>query len=192
MARLITNSPKPVVRVNVAQTNYRGILNLAQRVHDAMTISSAFFTTPTPTMMQLQTDIDGLALDLASLGTKTNKGGKAALDQVQLSSFTVFNDLTQLAAYVQTLVSASTSAALQRVLVSRSGFAAKKKRAKTPLNQFVKGGRQSNSKQFPQTLRRLKWKKPLGNYSKFKPVSYNIYGSLGPGNNKRSILNFNH
>lgn len=176
MGRLVTNPPKPVVRVKVAQTNYRGIANLAQTVHDDTLTNVATFATPVPTSAAFQTAITALFTALASLGTKTNRGGSTAKLAVQNEAFNVFAMLTERQAYVQQIVDASTSPADQAVIISQSGFATKSKKSKIPKLQFVRRVRQSNTKQFPHTLRRVDWKQSLGLYTGNRIVSYNIYG----------------
>lgn len=187
MGRLVTNTPKPVVRVNVKQSNYRGILNLAQTVHNAILANIAIFATPTPTSVLFQTHITSLRTAIASLGTKFNRGSKTQLDTVKQAAFVVFGDLTQSAFYVQTIVDANDSAEFQAVIIASSGFAAKSKKSRVPLNQFVTKARQSNSKKYPVTLRRVDWKKPLGNFSGFRPKSYNIYG-MTTGNAAMALI----
>lgn len=176
MGRLVTNPVKPVVRVNVAQSNYKGIANLAQTVHDDMLTNVGTFPTPIPTSANFQTAIDNLKTSIASLGNKFNRGGSAALADTKALSFIVFSMLTMRAMYVQLIVDASNAPTIQAVVISLSGFATKSKKSRVPVNQFVKRARQSNSKNFPQTLRRVTWDKPLGNFSGFRPKAYNVYG----------------
>lgn len=177
MGRLVTNARKPVVRVKVAQTNYRGIQNLAQTVHDLTLANVATFATPLPTSANLQTDIDDLATAIASIGTKTNRGSSAALQACKDAAFIVFADLTARAAYVQQIVDASESATEQATIIAQSGFATKSAKSRIPVTQFTRNNRQSNTKAFPRTLRRIAWKKSLGFYTGARAKSYNIYAT---------------
>lgn len=179
MGRLITNSPKPVVRVKVAQTNYRGILALALTVQAKLTAHAGFYASPVPALVDFGTDITALKLALKTLGTKSNKGSNADVLAVKNAALVVFTDLTSLAFYVQEIVSASDSATLQAVQISLSGFATKSKKSRIPVMQFVRNVHQSNNKQFPVTLRRIAWRRSLGMFNGVRAKSYNIYGLSG-------------
>jgi hypothetical protein len=175
MGRLITNSPKPVVRVKVAQTNYKGILALALTVQAGLTAHAGFYASPVPSLVDFGTDITALETALKSLGSKFNKGGSAAVVAVKNAAFTVFTDLTSLAFYVQEIISADDPAPLQKVQVSWSGFATKSPKSRIDRMQFVRNVHQSNNKQFPVTLRRIAWRRSLGMFSGVRAKSYNIY-----------------
>ena len=175
MGRLITNPPKPVVRVKVAQTNYKGIANLAQTVHDSMVANVGTFATPVPTMVTFQSDITALKAAIGTIGTKFNKGSHSQLMYVQNCAHAVFNELTSLTAYVQSLIDPDLPADNQRYTISLSGFAVKSKKSKIDKMQFVRNAHQSNNKQFPVTLRRIAWRRSLGMFKGVRANAYNIY-----------------
>lgn len=177
MGKLITNSPKPVVRVKVAQSDYKGIRNLAQTVHDLMLANVGTFVLPLPTSVNLQNDIDALSSALSLLGTKNNRGSTSALAAVKNAAFIVFSDLTQRASYVTQILDPNQPAAYQALVISLSGFAAKSKRSRIAKMQFVRSVRQSNTKQYPQTLRRVDWRKSLGLFKGVTIKSFNIYAT---------------
>jgi len=175
MGKLITNPPKPVVRVKVSQSNYRSLAFLAQTVHDLMLANIATFPAPTPSSVTFQTNIDTLFAAIALIGTKFNKGSHSRLTDCKDAAFVVFNDLTERAAYVQNHLDANDNATFQAVTISQSGFAAKSKRSRIPALQFVRNVRQTNTKQFPHILRRINWRKSLGLFNGVKIAGYNIY-----------------
>lgn len=179
MGRLITNSPKPVVRVKVAQTNYKGILALALAVQSGLTNHAGFYASPQPPLVTLGSDIIALQAAIAALGTKFNKGGSYHVTTAKNTALAVYNDLTALAAYVQSIVSASNSASLQKVQIAWTGFATKSKKSKVPVMQFVRNVHQSNNKQFPVTLRRVAWRRSLGLFNGVRAKAYNIYALNG-------------
>jgi hypothetical protein len=175
MGKLITNPPKPVVRVKVAQTNYKGILNLALSVQAGLTGHAGFYPSPLPSLVDFGADIIDLQTALSKIGTKFNRGGSANLAAVKNAAFLVFNDLTSLAFYVQEIVSASDSPALQKVQISWTGFATKSPKSRIDRMQFVRNVHQSNSKQFPVTLRRISWRRSLGLFKGARAKAYNVY-----------------
>lgn len=181
MGRLITNPPKAVIRIRIAQNNYKAVLALATTVHASLTADVSDFPAPNPTLVQLGTDITALEAALAALGTKANKGSHADVLNAQAATLTVRNDLVALAAYVNNIISGSASPASQNLLLSRSGFASKSKKSLVPKTQLIRSRGQINSKQYPFTLRRVSWKRPLGLIKGLKLTGYNIYIQTGAG-----------
>ena len=65
--------------------------------------------------------------------------------------------------------------AANTVILSKSGFAAKSVKSVVPTMQFVTFARQTNNKQFPPTIGRINWRKPLGLLKGLKVSGFNIY-----------------
>ena len=177
MGRLLTNPPKPVIRVKVSQKNYRKVLSLAYAVHGGILANVGTFVTPFPTMVNFNNDILALATAIAALGTKTNKNGKAALTTCINASVLVYHDLIQLAAYVSAVVYESfpNNPFLQAQVIASSGFAAKSPKSRIDTLQFVRNAKQVNNKKFPHTLGYISWKKSLGLFKGTKITGFNVY-----------------
>lgn len=175
MGKLITNPPKPVVRVKVAQTNYNGILALALTVQAGFTGHAGFYPSPLPSLIDFGTHITALQVAISHLGSKFNKGGSYHVTACKNAALVVFTDLTALAAYVQEIVSGTDSPALQKVQIAWSGFASKSPKSKIDKMQFVRNVHQSNNKQFPVSLRRVAWRRSLGMFNGVRAKAYNIY-----------------
>ena len=177
MGRIVTNPPKPVVRVKVSPNNFNKLYALATSVHAGILANVGTFVTPYPTMVDFKNDADALASAIAGLGTKSNKGGNA-LRLVCINAATlVHTDLVALAAYVSNVVydSFPKNPTLQAQVIASSGFAAKSPKSKIDRTQFVRFAKQVNSKKFPFTVGRISWKKSLGFYKGAKVNGYNIY-----------------
>lgn len=178
MGRFVTNPPKPVGRIKIPVTKYLVWLALAQIVVDRMTTNVATFPTPNPSLATVSGDIAALEAAIGELGTKPNKGSNAAVLAVRLATLTIQTDLLALLAYVNNVMSADSRPAANRVILSKSGFAAKSVKSTVPKMQFVTHVRQTNNKQFPPSIGRINWKRPLGLLKGLKIAGFNIYADL--------------
>jgi hypothetical protein len=174
MARLISNPPKPVVRIKINVKNFKKVLSLAQSVHTYMVLNVGTFVTPPLTMVNFNNDIVALQAAIAALGTKSNKGGFNALAACSNASEVVFEDLVTLSNYVTSLIQSLTPA-LAKVYISLSGFASKSPHSKVDSLQFVRNVKQYNTKKYPLTSGLIKWKKSLGLFKGVKIAGYNVY-----------------
>lgn len=175
MSKPVTGERQPQLRLKQNRLAYSLWLVLGNKVKTEMTASVALYPTPNPTLVQLTTHLTALQTTIANLGTRHNKGGKAAIIAVRVAVENVQNDLKLLAAYVLNTLDRSLPASVQAANINASGFTQKDFRSLIPSPQFAKFFKQSNTKKFPSTLRRLSWKKPLGLIKGGRITSYNVY-----------------
>lgn len=175
MARPVSNPPLPSVRVKTTYLNYKKTLSLAQTVHAMMLANVGSFPTPFPTLVTFLADIAALQSAIGSLGTKTNKASKSQVIATQNASLIVHDDLVALASYVTNVIRSNNVPVFQKLLITLSGYAAKKKKAKVPTVQFVRNLQQVNNKKFPPAMAHVRWKKPLGLFTGKQLPSYDIF-----------------
>ena len=176
MARLVLNPPKPVIRIKVSPRNFKALLAYASSVHDHMFANVAVFLSPSPTLANFAIDIGALASSIATLGTKTNKGGSSALASVKFRATAVYTDMIALANYVTNFVTVANTSPVQAAnTIALSGFATKSPKSKIDTLQFVRSAKLVNSKKFPFTTGTITWRKCLGLFKGVKISGYNIY-----------------
>ena len=178
MGRLITNPPKPVIRVKVSPYNYWGLYNLSNSFCTSVINNVSKLGTlgiPFPVISTLTSANIALLAALLTLGTKNNKGSHSDLLNVQSCSFTVYNLLTGFISYYQGYINPSQPPTLQRYIISLMGISTKSPKSKIDKLQIARNVHQSNNKQFPVTLRRIAWRKSLGLFKGVRAKAYNIY-----------------
>lgn len=175
MGKPVTQARQPLARIKISPTNYKVWSQLAAKVIAQLTLNVSEFPTPFPTVVQLGTDLTALNAAIAALGTKNNKGGKAEVLAVRAACNTLANDLRLELAYVLNTINKALPPDQQQVLLNQSGFTQANIISKIPTTQFVKFAKQSNTRQFPQALRRISFKKPLGLIKGGQIAAYNVY-----------------
>lgn len=167
---------KPIATINVKKSNYQGVANLAQLVHDDLVAAVADFATPSPTMLVFQSDIDDLTAAIAAWGPVHNRGSHAQLLALRDACTVVYNDLLSLQAYVQNVaqVTAGADYVLMASLIGETGFSIKN----APNPQGALGAPQNLHQRFEDSVSlytpKLKWNKPLGLTSPGNVKSYSI------------------
>jgi hypothetical protein len=137
---------------------------------------NAHFTTPLPALATLGTAITDLRTAMALTNYKRSRGAKAELADTVQKAVTLKNLLLALLSYVQQtaqIADPQAGPAYTNVITS-SGFGLRSVRSITPALQIARFVRQTNNKQFPGSLHRLNWRRPLG-LIKGQPVAgYNL------------------
>lgn len=139
----------------------RQLLTLARTVVDKMT-GNVNFATPSPTLGDITTAADALAIAIQDNGFKFNRGGKANQNILKARTSDLYLLLVQLAAYVQAISRNGATTPEQYAIAASSGFAAKNTYSKKPLLQTSTYNTPINTRKVAYTSNILKWRKPKG------------------------------
>ena len=175
MGKPVTQQRQPLAKIQISPTKYQLWLRLANIVFAQLTANVVLYPTPNPALTVLTTQITALQAAIAALGTRNNKGGKAAVLAVRVACDDVANTLRLLLAYVLNTIDPTLPAQVQRANLNDSGFTEANIYSKIDVTQFVKFAKQSNTRKFPAALRRISFKKPLGLIKGGQIQAYNVY-----------------
>lgn len=166
---------KPTTILGVKKSNYQGLANLGNLIFVSMT-GNVNFTTPSPTLLALQTDITAVENAIAVWGPVGNRGSHADLVALRTAATTLYNDLLALADYVQNTaqLAAGTDYVAMASIISTSGFGIKN----PPQPQGLLGAPQNLHRVFKNSISLytplLGWKKPIGLTSPNNVKSYQV------------------
>lgn len=172
----MTTTPKNLVKVG--RLTPTQLVNLAITVAARMT-GNAYYTTPSPTMIQLGTDITALSDAIVARGSKRNKGTAEATSNLATAVALVRQDLIALANYVMT------TTPYDRDALITTGFAIKFKKHISKKLQTVRNATAKMVRSTNQDETKFQWKFPLGTHGKvitnrMYTIRYNtvpIYGT---------------
>jgi len=174
MGKFLGDPRKGLLRIRVGKRDFKGLVSLGNSVHTGLT-GNTNFTTPTPGLTTLATDILNLNTAMALTNFKRNHGSKAQIQDTIDKASTLRGDLIQLLNYVANTASQTgqDEPAITEI-ISTAGFGLRHIRARKKATSAPRFVQMNNNRVHNPGLFRLKWSKPLGQI-KGQPVQgYNI------------------
>ncbi len=167
---------KPIIAIKLRTTAYAGLVNLANRIVVSMT-GNANFTTPSPTLLSLQSAVTDVETAIAVWGSKGNRGSHASLVDLRQKALTLSQMLKSLAQYVQNTVQTAAGSdynAMGAIIVT-SGYQFSNPKNPQGVLQMVQSFHNFVSRKLNGNQVKIKWKKPLNTATAGNVKSYNIY-----------------
>ncbi len=153
---------KPIISIKLSPKNYAGLVNLGNRCVGSLT-GNLNFTTTSPPLLAVQSDITSVVNAIAVWGPKGNRGSHADLLDLRNKALTLALTLKALSQYVQNTaqIAAGSDYSLMAAILGTSGFdLANVPTPQGVLNPVV-GFRKMTSSSLNPNQVKFKWKKPL-------------------------------
>jgi len=167
---------KPIIAIKIRIADYAGLVNLGNRVFVSMT-GNANYTTPSPTLVALQTSVTDVENAIAAWGPKGNRGSHADLVDLRQKALTLSQQLKSMAQYVQNTaqIAAGSDYVSMGAIITTSGFSLAIPRSVQGRLEMVQNFHNFVSRQINANQVKLKWKKPLNTATAGNVKSYTVY-----------------
>jgi hypothetical protein len=167
---------KSRIAINLRPTDYSDVVDLGNRVVAALT-GNGNFTTPAVSLVNLQAAITDVVNALSLWNPTGNYASKAALEDLQNKSLTLWQLLRAEADYVQTasqLLAGSDYSTL-RAIMTTSGYNLKSDGSPQGLLESVQNFHHFITRTLAPNKIKLKWERPLNVTSAGNVKSYRVF-----------------
>ncbi len=153
---------KPIISIKLNPRNYAGLVNLANRCVGSLT-GNLNFTTTSPPLLAVQSQITSVVNAIAVWGPKGNRGSHADLLDLRNKALMLSQTLKALSQYVQNTaqIAAASDYSLMAAIISTSGFDLAVVPTPVGVLNAVTGFRKMTSSSLNPNQVKFKWKKPL-------------------------------
>lgn len=170
---------RPQTILGVRQSNYAGVVNLANLVIASLT-GNASFLTPIPSLLSLQAYTTAVSSAIAVWGPVGNRGSHADLLDLRTKVATLYSALLAEAQYVQNTaqLAAGNDYPAMAAIIGTSGFGVKNNPNPQGLLGVPTDFRQIFANNINPYFVKMDWRKPVGLNSPGNVKSYQIMRSI--------------
>ena len=171
----------PSIALRVSSREYGKLVVLGNKVFNNMT-GNLNFTTPSPTLLSLSTQIAQVVESLSVWGPKKNHGSQASLIDLRNKSLALHQLLKAMAQYVENIaaIAAGTDYALMSGIIATSGYAQASASTPVGLLQQPENLHILKSLSLARNQVKTRWKRPLNTTSPMDVDSYSVYRGITP------------
>ena len=166
---------KPVISIKLSSRMYSALVDLGNRIFASMT-GNVNFTTPSPTLLAIQTAVTDVMDAIAAWGPKGNRGSHDDLVNLRLKAQVLRDMLKAEAQYVQNTAQAAAGVDYPTMgtIITSSGFALANDHTPQGVLQKVQNLHLSMSRKLNPNQVKLLWKKPLNVLTAGNVKSYRV------------------